>query len=350
MDYKYQKFCETLIQTMFKVQEGEIVALTADSGSDMELVNALAKEVENLKAKPLVLIVPQAKYDGQDGMKYWPHEALTPALCNVDVWIDLQSIVMLYSDIWETAMAQNKKLRYLILGDSPIDSLLRIFTHFDIPTLKHLLNEVLDLAKRSKTIHISSANGTDVKYDIDLSYAFDIDDGDYSNPIFGTAPGYVNIVPKLKSMEGKIVFDTLMNADLSGDNRVEFLMEKGAIVKIEGNKEADQFKEYISSFKDENMYKISHNMIGLNPGVTKLSGDIVEDERVWGGVDFGFGYTSPMDMPPHGQEAASHFDGIVEKVTIKFDDTLIIKGGEVCLPSLLPLADKLKQTDQQTYE
>jgi len=82
-------------------------------------------------------------------------------------------------------------------------------------------------------------------------------------------------------------------------------------------------------------------MFGLNPGVRKLTGNIVEDERIWGGVDFGFGHTSAMDMPPNGQEAKSHFDGIVEKASIFLDDVPIVKNGEVCHNDLKPLATKL---------
>ena len=78
-------------------------------------------------------------------------------------------------------------------------------------------------------------------------------------------------------------------------------------------------------------------MFGFNPGVKELCGEIVEDERIWGGVDFGFGHTSPMDMPPLGQPASSHFDGVVAKVNIFLDDIQIVNNGEVCHPELIPL-------------
>ncbi len=82
-------------------------------------------------------------------------------------------------------------------------------------------------------------------------------------------------------------------------------------------------------------------MFGLNPSIRKMMGEVVEDERIWGGVDFGFGHTSPMDMPPHGQVAKSHFDGIVGKVSIYLDDIQIVDDGEYIHPELKPLAVKL---------
>ena len=334
-------FAQVLIENMFQVKPGEVVAITADSGAFHDIVFATAKAVEDAGGKPMVIYVSKAEYDGNAGLKVWPVEALKAALCEVDVWIEYGGIVMLYSDIWEHAFKENPRLRYLVIGDTEIDSLLRTFTGFDIPTLKLLLDRVMEMVMVSKKIHITSPNGTDVWYETNPDYAFDIDDGDYSQPIFGTAPGYVNIVPKQGSMNGRIVFDVLMEADLEGENQVEFLMKEGAIVDVNGNAEAVKFSKYLAAFEDPNMYKISHNMIGLNPGVRELTGNIVEDERIWGGVDFGFGHTSPMDMPPDGQEAKSHFDGVVGKVSILLDGVEIIRKGEVVHPELVPLSDKL---------
>ena len=334
------KVAKVLIEEMFQVQAGETVAITADSGTNTTVTDALANAAYAAGGIPLILTTPRGRDDGQMGMPDWPAAALTAALCEVDVWIELNAPILLYSDIWETAMAKNKKLRYVILGDSSIESLYRVFTGYDIALLGKLLNRVRDLSMAAKKVRITSANGTDVSYETNLDYSFDIDSGDFSKPKFGTAPGYVNIVPKIGSMNGTIVFDVLMNANLN-NGPVSFEMKEGRIAKVIGGKEAEKFKAYLAAFEDPNMYKISHNMFGLHPNIRQLSGDIVEDERVWGGVDFGFGHTSPIDMPPKGQPAKSHFDGVVTKVTIYLDDKKIVKDGEVCHPDLVDLAAEL---------
>lgn len=333
---------KVMMEDMFKVRKGETVAITADDGSDKIIVEAMAEAAKNAGGKPLTLWFNSARGDGQVGMPDWPSKALTAALNEVEVWIEMQSVIILYSDIWETAMRENKKLRYLILGTTGLDAMERVFTGFKIPKLGSLLRQVMDMSMKCSVVRVTSENGTDVSYQTNANYAFDIDDGDYSQAIFGTAPGYVNIVPKTGTMNGRIVFDNLMNADVyNTSNRVEFEMKDGKINDVIGGDEAEKFKTYLSSFDDPNMYKISHHMIGLNPGVRKLSGDIVEDERIWGGVDFGFGHTSPMDMPPKGQVAKSHFDGVVAKTSIYFDDEMIIDNGNVIHPELIKLANEL---------
>ncbi|WP_298497726.1 hypothetical protein [uncultured Algibacter sp.] len=333
------RFSKFLMEKMFQIKPGETVAITADLGTNRDTIDALATATHEAGGLPLVMYIPKAENDSQAGMKDWPSKALTAALCHVDVWIEANSVVLLYSDIWETALKQNKKIRYLIIADSSIQSLDRVFTGFDIQLLKKLLTKVTEMAMAAKKVRITSNNGTDVSYDIDLNYAFDYDDGDYSQPKFGTAPGFVNIVPKLNSMNGHIVFDHLQNTD--NNNPLEFIMKNGVISDVIGGESAEKFKNYLASFDDENIYKISHNMLGLNPKVRNLTFELVEDERIWGGVDFGFGHTSAMDMPPHGQESKSHFDGVVINTSIYFDDIQITDNGEVCHEDLRPLAESL---------
>jgi leucyl aminopeptidase (aminopeptidase T) len=334
-----KRFSKILIEKMFQVKPGETIAITADTGSNKEVIDTLTTAASAAGGIPLVMWIPKAEQSGQAGMQYWPAEALTAALCKVDVWIDAQSTVILYSDIWETAFKENSKLRYLIIADSSIESLDRMFTGFDIQLLKSLLSKVRDMAMASKKVRITSNNGTNVSYDIDLNYAFDIDDGDFSMPKFGTAPGFINIVPKLGSMNGTIVFDILEGAPRDG--QIQFSMKNGAIAEVNGRKGVAEFKSYLAAFEDENMYKISHNMFGLNPRIKTLTGELCEDERIWGGVDFGFGHTSAMDMPPYGQEAKSHFDGVVTNVSIYLDDIQIFDNGVVCHPDLIPLVNNL---------
>lgn len=336
------EFADVLIDKMFQVKPGETVAITVDSDSRLDIAKALFNKVKESKGLPFILHIPVGRGDGEVGMPDWPTSPLQAALLEVDVWIEMNSAILLYSQIWENAIQKNKKLRYLIIGTSSVESLHRVFASYDVPTLGRLLRGVMTLARDANEIRVTSINGTDVKYLMDPKHALDIDDGDYSKPIFGTAPGYVNLVPKVGSMNGRIVFDELMNTDIYGsDESVAFEMKDGKIAEVVGGSEAAKFRAYLSSFDDPNMYKISHHMIGLNPGVREMVGEIVEDERVWGGTDFGFGYTSPIDMPPDGQIAKSHFDGVVAKTTIYIDGTKIVDKGEVCHPVLIPFAHEL---------
>ena len=335
------RVAKKIMEEMFQVKEGETISITADSGSRRDVVESLALAAHAAGGIPLVMQFPKARDNGQAGILDWPAKALTAALSESDVWIDAQKRWMLYSDIFEDAMKRNKNLRYLIIADSSAESLARVFGKVDVPMLGRLLRKTKELLESTHKIHVKTSRGTDVSFETEPLHLIDLDYGDYSKPKFGTAPGYVNVVPKFGSMEGNIVFDRILPLELSSNDHVEFRMERGRIVEFIGNRQSDIMKGYVERFNDENMFKISHMMIGLCPGVRELSGDIVEDERVWGGVDFGFGHTSPIDAPPNGQIAKSHFDGVMEKATIYFDGMEIVKDGSVVQSDLKPIADEI---------
>ena len=63
----------------------------------------------------------------------------------------------------------------------------------------------------------------------------------------------------------------------------------------------------------------------------------MEDERVWGATEWGIGYVSDVDAPPHGQDAVSHSDGICLRSTVWLDDRCILREGVVVDPELIAL-------------
>ena len=330
---KHMRVARRIMQEMFAVKLGEVVAITADDKSDPEMTQAFYQAVAEVDAKPLVMRFRKANDNGQAGMPDWPAEALEAALKHVDIWLETNEAFTLYSKCWESVMRENSKIRYNITAGSSVDSLERIFCNYDIAKMDKILKTLADLAVNTKKVRITTERGTDVTYETDPKNIIDYDSGDFSSKKFCTAPGYLNLVPKSGTMKGNIVFDMIMHVDLSKGGHVEFEMDEGRIVAYKG-KESNVLEKYISGFNEENMSKISHTMLGLCPGVHTLSWEITEDERIWGGVDFGFGHTSPMDMPPNGQPASSHFDGISVKASVLFDDTMVVENGVIVLATI----------------
>ncbi|WP_353476774.1 hypothetical protein PVT71_29160 (plasmid) [Salipiger sp. H15] len=337
---KHMRVARRIIQDMFAVKPGEVVALTADDGTDPEITRGFYEAAVEVDAKPLVLQFRKARNNGEAGMADWPAAAMEAALKHADVWIENNEAFTLYSSMWERVLEANERIRYNVLAGSSIDSLERVFCDFDISRMARIIEKIVALAKQAGRVRAKGASGTDVTFDLDPTHVIDFDSGDFSKKKFGTAPGYVNLVPKTGTMEGRIVFDMIMHADLSQGGTVEFEMRNGRITGY-GGSHGHLLRDYVEGFDEENMRKISHMMIGLCAGVRDLSWEIVEDERIWGGIDFGFGHTSPLDMPPHGQIASSHFDGISTRATIWFDDVLILENGVFVHPDIKDDAEAL---------
>ncbi|MDK2878850.1 MAG: 2,5-dihydroxypyridine 5,6-dioxygenase [Thermoanaerobacteraceae bacterium] len=73
----------------------------------------------------------------------------------------------------------------------------------------------------------------------------------------------------------------------------------------------------------------------------KLTGNVLEDERVWGSTEWGLGYLSPIDAPPDGIKAKSHCDGICMNSTVWLDEVKILDNGIVVHPELASMIRKL---------
>jgi leucyl aminopeptidase (aminopeptidase T) len=89
------------------------------------------------------------------------------------------------------------------------------------------------------------------------------------------------------------------------------------------------------------MFRVAHLSFGSNPGA-KLTGNIVEDERVWGSTEWGLGYVGP-DLTNDGRPitAASHTDGTCLNTSVWLDEMQIFDKGKLVHRELAGLAKKL---------
>ena len=114
------------------------------------------------------------------------------------------------------------------------------------------------------------------------------------------------------------------------------------IEKVEGGEDAKTYEKWLKDFDDPRMLKMAHIAYGFNPGA-KLTGNIVEDERVWGSTEWGIGYVSEIDAPPCGQDAKSHTDGICLNSSVWLDGVQIMDEGKIVDPVLKELMPEMEQ-------
>ena len=120
---------------------------------------------------------------------------------------------------------------------------------------------------------------------------------------------------------------------------IKLIIEKGKIVEIIVQEEANQVKEWLAGLNDERMYYLAHTCYGFNPGA-KLTGECTEDERIWGSTQWGFGYQASLFEGALG-DAITHGDGICLNSSVWLDGTQILDQGKVIHPELARLAKKL---------
>lgn len=330
-----------LIEEIFAVRTGETVTITTDYDSNMTVTRAVADAVQNAGAHAVIIQCPTPGSVGKAADPDLPVEVLSAALSATDVWIEFNHQWLLYSTPYERATVENKKLRYMCLVDFNEDLLIRTVGRVDTPQLQIFMRRVAELTRNAKTMHVTTPAGTDVRFEIDPVHYVACDCGDASFPAVHMLTGQINVVPRFGSIQGTIVFDGCVTPPFGRipDEPIRLTVEDGIITAVDGGEDARTYEAYLRNFNDPGMLKMAHISYGFNPGA-QLTGNIVEDERVWGATEWGIGYVSDVDAPPSGQDAVSHTDGICLRSTVWLDERCILREGAVIDPELAALSPK----------
>ena len=340
-EYELGKTAQKIATELFKLKPNETFVITADTESDPRAVNAMATAAFAVGAKPMTIWTPSPLGVGKAADSMLPVEALTAALMAADAWVEFNNKYLLYSTPFEIAQRENKKLRYLNLSGMNVDMLVRTIGRVDTQALNDFQGKLASMVKAARKIRLTSSAGEDVQmeFDPDGPVVNDVGFADTPGPHFLSGqltPGYSSAVNGLIVFDGSVVPPVGLVKE-----PVKLHVRNGRVEKIEGGKDALALDSWLKSFDDPGMFRVAHLSFGSNPGA-KLTGNIVEDERVWGSTEWGLGYVGP-DLTSDGKPipAASHTDGICLNTSVWLDEMLIFENGKLVHQELARLAKKL---------
>ncbi len=328
-EYELGKAADILVNKIFKLKEGETFIITADTESDERVVTATARSAFSAGAKPMVIWLASPLGVGKAADPMLPVASLTAALKHADAWVEFNNQWLLYSTPFEKAMEENKKLRYLCLVGMDVDMMVRTIGRVDKEKLSLFLKKISSRTGEAKVMRVTTPAGTDVSFEIEPKNTLACDDGSAHQPGIYMLAGQINVIPRWETIEGTIVFDGALSPPCGMlEHPVTLKVEKGKVIGISGGRQAHQFSDWLSGHNDPNMFRMAHIAYGFNPGA-KLTGNILEDERVWGATEWGLGYVSPLEAPPDGINAVSHSDGICLKSSVWLDGMKIMDNGVI---------------------
>ncbi len=138
--------------------------------------------------------------------------------------------------------------------------------------------------------------------------------------------GEVYLAPIEGKTNGTVVFDgSFASIGLLKDD-ITVKIEKGYAVAIEGGEQAKQLEEMLNKVGLD-AFAVGEFGIGTNYKA-KLTGRILEDEKVFGTIHIAFGNNVTMGG---NIRIASHIDGLVKKPTVYFDDEMIMDKGKLLI-------------------
>jgi leucyl aminopeptidase (aminopeptidase T) len=339
-EYELGKAAKILCEEQFKLKPGETIIITADTQSDKRVVDATARAAFACDAKPMVICTASPLGVGKAADPMLPLESLTAALLKADAWVEFNNKWLFLSTPYDIAMKENKKLRHLCLVGMNVDMMVRNIGRVDYPNLKKFMKLVTQKTFSAKHMRITTPAGTDVEFnnepgrskpEMRLGYA--------DTPGSHMMAGQIGWRPNFESINGTIVFDGSVVPLGFLKEPVCLTIKKGETMKIEGGKEATEYEKWLKSFNHPQMLKLAHVCYGFNPGA-RLTGNCLEDERVWGATEWGLGAVRDGYVPG-GIFGPSHSDGICLNSSVWWDGVQFMDKGQLLDPELKKLAEKL---------
>jgi leucyl aminopeptidase (aminopeptidase T) len=315
-----------LIRDVMLVKPGENVVITYDTYNDERVVRALANAAYTVDAVPTVVYTPTGKGFYSQNI---PPAPLAGAVANADVWIELAYAPIMHGAAYKQAVDVNGA-RYICATGLDVEMLVNTIANVDYDMVIELGEYFRARIEKASEILVTSKEGTNLKGVLGGRKV-------RHSGIKASMKGYPVMIcgqtswcPIEETIEGTLVFDGAVFPPtylgiLSKPITLEF--KKGRLIDVYGEgPEAQKYKDWFASFNDPNMYRLAHFSQGFNPGVTKLTGRIVEDERVFGCMEFGIG-SQGVTIGGSFWNAASHTDGIVLHPTLSLDGEIIEENG-----------------------
>ncbi len=324
------------------VKAGESLLITVDSAGCWRIAEELAKAGEALGAKVMVAWHSTPVGVGKVGEPYLP-DSLKAAIPETDVWLEVNYQWLGYSTPYEQALVPPNRVRYLCLDGLNEERIVRCIGKVDLAAQDAFQNRVVELTRQARRMHITTPAGTDVSFENDP-------DRPVLSELWARTPGahfmlgQIAWAPIERTIDGDIVFDGSFYGGAPADlptlkTPITFHVKEGVCVDITGGEEAKLVRQWLESLHDPNMYHEAHICYGFNPGA-RASGICVEDERIWGTTEWGFGHQG-IQFNADGVPAVSHLDGMSLNSSVWQDGEQIMDEGRIVHPELAQLAARL---------
>ena len=319
-----------LVTEILPVSPGDNVVITGETASDSRVIWATAQAAYAAGGHPIVIIYetfPEPSID--------PPKPVQEALKAADIWYEFAVNYLLYTD---TRIAASKAgCKHTSYEGMDVDMMVRTIGKPDYPTMHKLGERLRDLCNAAKVVRITDPNGTDLICPIERNPPqFLPGTGGPGQGYSLMLGGQSSFSPNFDETNGTIVFDgCLWPPSAIGPlvNPVALTIERGVISKVEGGHEARVFERWLESFNSDILRTLAHTSFGFNPGVKRITGRIVEDERVFGCLNIGFG--------PQRLGSPSHTDGVILRPSIWADAVEIEREGKYVHPELAELSRAL---------
>lgn len=302
-----------VVEDCMGVTEKEQVVVLTDPGK-RALADELAARCRELGAEGIVVEMAERARHGSE-----PPPAVAEIMAASDVVIAPTSKSVSHTAARKRAC--DGGTRVATMPDITEEVLVRTMSA-DFTGVRRRSRALADLLTAGDHVHITSAAGTDVTFEISGRAGIS-DDGDLTAPgAFGNLPAGEGFIAPLEGRtRGRIVFDgSIWPLGLLEEPLVATI-EDGYAVSFEGARAGD-FEATLEPAGRE-AYAVAELGIGTNEAA-RLTGNVLEDEKIMGTIHVAFG-----DNHSFGGtiRVSSHEDGVVLEPTVEINGRVVLEGG-----------------------
>ncbi len=201
----------------------------------------------------------------------------------------------------------------------------------DYPKITELGRKIASRLEHGSKVHLTSKNGTDLKFEITRRPAHVqdgiVDEEDMARGLVSTQlpSGKVEVAPIETTARGKVVFDSprALKGRLISD--LELVFDKGRVKEFHAKRFEDVFREVFSATQGDKD-RIGHFAIGLNPRIELIG--YPSDELSLGTATIGIGANKGNGGL---NDSSFDFSGTIAKPTIEIDATALMTEGRLIL-------------------
>lgn len=313
-----QQVCDEIVGVCLGVRPGETVLLIKGIGAALRSHEALRESAERHDATALSLEVPPALRDGT--IPKAVDAAMRGAECVVlaTPWVFPHAL---------RRQATAAGARVLSLCTVTDDMLLRTAA-VDHRALAAYTARVAERIRAASEWRLRTPAGTDLTASIAGRRLVVLDGmARQSGVASGLPAGVVAVTPVPHTVRGRVVVDGSIDGFGLVSRAPTLIVESGGVVEISGG-EAGEFLHNRFAAADALGRCLCELGTGTNPRA-RYTGNLVEDERVWGSAHVGFGGNVHLGGE---QESALHFDATVRRPSIFLDGEPLVVDGVPVFP------------------
>lgn len=320
------KTARSAIEDCLRIKPGETVTIVTDTEISPLVYHSLAGAVIAAGGIPTIVIMePLAHVNAE------PPAAVAAAMRESDAFINACSRTISHTKARLAAQLEYKR-RTLNMATATEDMLINGASTADYKKVREIGRKVVDVLNKGKQVRVVSDYGTDVTFSIEgrpVKVLFEpLDASNYEQSALFPG-GETPLCPVEGTTNGTIVIDRFILDIGLLSKPVTWKVRDGKVYEITGGFEADQLKEYLRKYGDENSLYIGEFSIGINYAARSI-GSNLEDKQSYGSVHIGIGSGVP-NLPHYSPKyhSKTHIDGLMFKPTVFVDGKVLVDKGEI---------------------